>query len=109
MGAGARWRRVRIEAPVIVEHDLGGDEVTGWTLHFICQAEVRFGTGNERRVAAMEGASAPATFRLLKSSETDSVTERFRILLDGVEWDIASIAPSPNGRAVDITATCRKA
>lgn len=68
------------------------------------RARVTYGTGVERRAAAQEQASAPATVRVRKSSVTATVTPQDRLLLDGVEWDISSAVPFENV-AIDITAT----
>lgn len=108
IGAGKRINRIRFEAPVRTPLDVGGDDLTGWTLHFICDANIKYGTGSERREAAQEAASAPATFRVPSSSETRAVDESFRIVLDGAHWDISSIAPSMDQRELDITAIRRK-
>ncbi len=70
-------------------------------------AEVKFGTGAERREAAQESASAPATFRVLRTDLTAVVTPKDRIVFDSSYWDITSAVPLGFNEGVEITAVRR--
>jgi hypothetical protein len=64
-----------------------------------------FGTGQERREAAQESASAAATFRVLGNAVTEGVTVKDRIQFDGSAWDIISNVPIGRpGEGREITA-----
>lgn len=88
--AGQRDQLITFErnTPTTNDH---GDEVEGWSLVSQAWARVRFGTGAERREAAQERASQPATFECL-AIDTSSVTVTDRISFDDAFWDITSRA-----------------
>jgi head-tail adaptor len=93
MSASTRNRLVVIEHASIDTTD-NGDEVETWAEWCSEYAEVNFGTGRERRQAAQEQASVPATFKVLDNSKTRVVgPSGYRIRYDGV-WDIISAVPS---------------
>lgn len=74
------------------------------------RADIIFGTGQERRQAAQETASVPATFSMRRDSVTQTLTPADRLRYDDADWDISSIVPSRKYDAVlDITATRRAA
>jgi head-tail adaptor len=76
-----------------------------WEAYCIEWASVSFGTGQERREAAQESASASATFQVLRNSKTAALSVTDRIVFDGSTWDIISVVPSREFNAgVDITA-----
>ncbi len=105
MSASNRNRKVvfqRTGAPVddgyTTQPGTWADYCTEW-------AAVSFGTGQERRTAAQESASAPATFSVLANSLTRTLSVTDRIVFDGSNWDITSVVPSRELNAgVDITA-----
>ncbi|HEX8555774.1 MAG TPA: phage head closure protein [Sphingomonas sp.] len=101
-------RRITIQSGQAVRGALGRETETIWADHCKAWARVLFGTGQERREAAAEGASQSATFRVLSSAKTRTVTERFRILFDGRAWDITSIAPIGVNDEIEFTATVAK-
>jgi SPP1 family predicted phage head-tail adaptor len=104
MKAGNRDRRVTFERRMVTTDDYGG-ETEEWIEYYKAWANVSFGTGAERREAAQELASAPATFRVLWNSKTKllSVTDRINYL-DAL-WDILSVVPLGLNEGVEITAT----
>lgn len=68
-------------------------------------AEVRFGTGQERREAAQESASVPATFVMLDNPITRSLTTRDKIRFQATDWDISSSIPGVERGEWQVTAT----
>jgi SPP1 family predicted phage head-tail adaptor len=101
MGAGQRDRKIVFERNAPAFDGYGG-EVENWSTLETAWADVRYGTGQERREAAKESASVTATFQVLATSGTRSLTAVDRINFNGI-WDIVSAVP--NGRAfIDVTA-----
>ena len=82
------------------EHD---EEVEGFAPVGTEWANVIYGKGSERRQAAMEQASQPATFYVDDNALTRSITTADRIELDG-QWDIEGNVPSLNRVEREITA-----
>lgn len=102
VSAGELDRRIRFERRVTGRDDYGG-EVTIWSLLCLASAKVMFGRGDERRSAAQENASLPATFRVRHNARTAAVKPADRIVFDGGLWDIKSnVLFERDGR--DITA-----
>lgn len=56
-------------------------------------ADVRFGTAQEKREAAKEGAVQAASFECQRSAELDAIPMTARIGFDGSQWDIVERAP----------------
>lgn len=101
MSAGKRDRLVIFERATVATDAYGGETQT-WGEYHRAYAEVRWGTGQERREAAQERASVAATFQVLANSFTRALTPGDRLTLDGVAYDITSAVP--NGRAhIDVT------
>lgn len=104
MSAGRRNRKVMFQRATTTTDDYGG-EVPDWLDYASALASVNFGTGQERREAAQEAGSIPATFRVLRNTATAALSVKDRISFDGGNWDITSIAPSRElNRYLDITA-----
>ena len=83
-----------------------GEEVQTWADLGTEWAAVFYGRGDERRQAAMEQGSQPATFQMLANLNTLGLTIRDRIVLDGVNWDIVGLAPdTPKRGLIEVTAT----
>lgn len=115
MSLDARMRKFRIQiqtrAPV---EDSYGQEDDNWTPLGEEYASISFGTGVERREAAQDNASAPATFSILANQETNrlSVTDRICYPISDPDpekwpaWDITSIVPAKDNpmKGWDITA-----
>lgn len=71
--------------------DDGYNTVPGaWDTYCTEWADVRFSKGSERREAAQENASAPATFIVLSNDKTRTISVTDRISYDGGYWDIIS-------------------
>lgn len=108
MNAGERDKLIKIER---INEDGGttaengfGEKIENWTLLERSWAGMIWGKGIERRQAGREAASAPATFFVLSTIKTRTVTPADRIIYDGAIWDISSAVP--RGRAqIEITAT----
>lgn len=94
--------RITIERGTPIRDAFGGKEERVWALLTPAWAEVTYGTGAERRIAAQESASVSATFRVHRTSETTSVGPADRIQFGAGTWDIKSAVPY--GREdIDIT------
>lgn len=93
MNAGGRHHKIAIERRSVVTDPYGGETET-WAALVDEWADVRFGSGQERRTAAQEAGSQAATFVVLDNAKTRSVGLQDRISWDGAVWDIISIAPS---------------
>lgn len=102
MAAGKRDEKIEFQRNSPVETAHGGQQ-PNWNHHAYAWADINRGKGAERREAAQESASLPATFQVLANSATCRVNEsEYRIKFNGY-WDIISVAP--NGRKfIDITA-----
>lgn len=85
---------------------MGGAAAPSWTTLGTRLGKVLYGTGAERRGAAGEQAVQAATFRVLADALTKTITQKDRIVLDGLAWDITSIAPigAPAPREIEFTA-----
>jgi SPP1 family predicted phage head-tail adaptor len=104
MKATGRNRRIQFQRSISTKDDYG-QPVDSWATLCHAYASVNFGTGQERREAAQESGSAPATFSVLSNSDTNAVTVKDRIIFDGSAWDITSNVPSREFNAGrDITA-----
>jgi head-tail adaptor len=92
---GKRDRVIAFERLTVSRTTLGGKpEAAGtWAELGTRLASVLFGSGAERRAAAVEQAVQPATFRVLADELTTTITVKDRITHLGLSWDIASITP----------------
>lgn len=68
-------------------------------------AEVRFGTGQERREAAQEAASVAATFIMLANPITTALIPSDTLRFMGADWDISSSVPGRDRSEWQVTAT----
>jgi head-tail adaptor len=99
-----RDRYVMFQRKTVVIDDYGG-EIATWADFAGEWVGISFGTGQERREAAQEAGSAPATFYALRNSLTASLSVTDRISYDGSFWDITSVVPSKERNVgVDVTA-----
>lgn len=80
------------------------EPVSVWAEYGRASAKVTYGTGQERREAAQQSASAPATFRVRRNAVTAALTTQDRIQFLGAAWDISSIVPFQR-EGFDFTAT----
>ena len=107
IGAGDRNRRVSFEQATVMTGALG-TESESWAAFGAAWASVRFGAGAERRAAAMEASSQPATFIVPATTVTRALKPRdHRVIFDGRTWDIVSTMLSPNRAHMEITAIAR--
>lgn len=100
---GERDKRIEFQRRTVVENALGGEDEVSWPPIEKAWAKVLFGTGAERREAAVERSSQAATFDVAASSKRRTVTAGDRILFMGRGWDITSIALIGRDR-IDFTA-----
>lgn len=110
--AGRRIHSIRFQRLSSSEDALGGTDTSAWSNLFDNPrpAAVYYGSGGERRQAAVESAAQTATFNVLADSETRTVTTGDRIEFNGTPWDITSIAPigGPVPFEIDFTATTKR-
>ncbi|MGZ8286136.1 MAG: phage head closure protein [Allosphingosinicella sp.] len=113
--AGELNRRILFERNT-QGRDSAGNQEDSWAVLGRAWAKVMYGTGQERREAAQESATTPATFRVRRSAVTLSLTAADRLRFDPAGgapddaplWDIAGAVPFGND-GVDITAVRRTA
>lgn len=79
--------------------------IVEWADHARAYAAVLFGTGAERREAAQEAGSSPATFRTLYSPKLAAVEVKDRVNFKGADWDITSAVPIGFQEGFEFTAT----
>lgn len=94
-GAGDRDCQITFLAAATTTNDYN-ETVENWatpTTLATRVARVRFGTAQEKREAAQEGASQTATFECYRSPALDAVPMTARIGFDGSQWDITERAP----------------
>ena len=105
MAAGARDTLIEVQSSSTNENAMGGRSSKVWTKLVDAWAEVRYGTGAERRVLAQEASDVVATFQIPTSTNARNITAQHRLIIKGESghWDITSAVP--NGRnKIDITA-----
>jgi SPP1 family predicted phage head-tail adaptor len=78
--------------------------VMEWADYARAYASISFGTGAERREAAQEAGSAPATFRVLYSPKLAALSAKDRVNFKGSDWDITSVIPIGFQEGFEITA-----
>jgi head-tail adaptor len=114
--AGKLDRRVRFERRVSERNSVGNQKADAFEHLCDRSAWVQFGTGQERRQAAQDNATAPATFRVRRDQLTRQLKPRDRLRFDPVTpgdlatapvWDIVSAVPWER-EAIDVAAV-RKA
>jgi len=69
------------------------DQLPVWSTYATRRAYVRFGTAQEKREAAQEGAHQTATFECETSTTLKAVTTKDRISYLSSYWDLSEIAP----------------
>lgn len=105
--AGARSQLITFQRFTATTNDYG-EEIQTWADLETAWAQVRFGTGQERRAAAQEGNEQAATFGVIGNPVTRALTVRDRINYLGEAWDIQALNPTSNNQGVVITATRSK-
>ena len=109
-GAGQLNQSIAFQRNTGGRSAMGGAAPEAWTTLGTRKAKILYGSGAERRSAAGEQAVQPATFRVRADSLTKAVTQKDRITVDGLVWDITSIAPigGPAPTFIDFTATASR-
>lgn len=102
--AGKRRDRITFQRRTVTFDNFGG-EVETWEDLGKRWAWIIYGTGQERREAAQQSATVPATFNVPRDSLTRSLRADDRIAFDGALWNITG-APvrSVQLDGLDITA-----
>ena len=101
-------RAGRRDTPVVLERftsstDEYNEPVETWAPIGTEMAEVYFSRGDERRRAAMEQGEEAATFKMLATARTRSLTVRDRLQALGRTWNIKGSVP--RGRTgIEVTA-----
>jgi hypothetical protein len=104
IGAGKRDRKITFYPRAFAEDALGVETETDG-LPVFAWANVRFGTGAERRELAQAGSMQTATFRVLSSASLRGATERWEIDFAGARWGIVLIVPIGEAGDIEFTAT----
>ena len=77
-----------------------GNVTTGWADHLTVWADVRETLGRERIEAGRIEAASTATVRIRASAATRALTAADRAVVRGATWNIRSIVPVMNDRAL---------
>ncbi len=101
--AGYLTERVTIERATS-SRDAMNAKVETWAPLGTRWCQVNYGRGDERREAARESATLPASFRFRADGVTTSLTVKDRLTFEGAAWDITSVVPFERV-GVDVTAT----
>ncbi|RKF23374.1 head-tail adaptor protein [Altericroceibacterium spongiae] len=108
LSAGPIHKRIEIHTQQLLREDDFGSEIYDWAEDKKRWARIIYGTGQERRQAAQESATQPATIVMRHDSYTAAITtDAHRLFFDGVAWDIESIVKRKRDGEVSITATSR--
>lgn len=102
-----RFNQVEFRRKGSATENAAGEPIPGAsTLIAPAWAAVYYGKGQERREAAIEGASQPATFNVETNSALRGVTVADFVRFDGSDWDITNISPMSRSE-IDFTAVRR--
>lgn len=101
--AGDYDQLITFERATVVVDDYGGETPT-WATLATAWAQVRRGTGQERREASQEAGSQAATFVTDWSPTLEAIQITDRIQHNGDAWDITDVAPDGH-REIQFTAT----
>lgn len=104
IAAGKRDRKIAFYPRAVTEGPLGG-KVEADGAPVFAWANVRFGTGQERRELAQAGSLQTATFRVLSTAALRQATERWEIDFLGARWGIVGISPIGEADDIEFTAT----
>lgn len=92
MASGKRDRLVTFQRATVVADDYN-EEIETWSLLERAWANVLYGTGAERREAAIEQGRQALTLRTLTTPALRSLTLKHRAVLDGEVLDLVGISP----------------
>lgn len=105
MSIGARDKLIVIERQgEAVDNGFTRKAPDDWPEFTRAYAEVLYGTGQERREAAQEGASQAATFICGWTPKLAQVTVRDRLHALARDWDVTSVIIVGRNREVHLTA-----
>lgn len=102
MNPGERDELITFERGTVTVDDYGGETPT-WAEYAQAWANVRRGTGQERREAAQEAGSQSATFVTDWNPTLETIEITDRIQYRGDAWDIVDVAPDVR-REIQFTA-----
>ncbi len=102
MRAGRLDRRLTIQRWVASGQDTHGQETGAWQTQRTVWAERRFMGGAERLTIAQTVAGQTEIFRVRGRVD---VTPADRVVMDGVAFDVQSVAELGRGAGLEITAT----
>lgn len=92
-GRGDYDTLIEFQRQTTVKSPLGPEKPGGWAPITQAFAKVMFGTGQERRDGASQGAAQVATFRVLSTAKTRAVTVKdCRIMWGSQAWNITGWA-----------------
>lgn len=103
MDPGERELLITIERATPTTDDYGG-ETLAWATYATAWAQLRRGTGQERREAAQEAGSQSGTFVTDWTAVLEATQIKDRITYPGHEWDITDVAADGH-REIQFTAT----
>jgi SPP1 family predicted phage head-tail adaptor len=104
MRAGRLDRRLTIQRWVASGQDAHGQETGTWEVERIVWAERRFIGGAERLTISQTVAGQTEIFRVRGNVD---VTAADRVAMDGVAFDVQSVAELGRGAGLEITAVAR--
>lgn len=89
--------RITIKARTSDVDDVGG-VTRSWPTHHVCWAEVTFLSGEEFNEAKERAGQVDVRFSVRASSETAPVDQQYRVVYEGVTYDIVYVIPEPGAR-----------
>lgn len=105
MDPGKRDQLIVIQRATVASTNDYGEVVEGAPSEYATAwAQVRRGTGQERREASQEAGSQAATFVTDWNATLEAVQITDRIIYRGDTWDITDVAPDGN-KEIQFTAT----
>lgn len=108
-GSGRYDRRVEVSGYTVTQN-AAREDVKAWTVLGKRWAKIERGSGSERREAAQERSSLPATVILRYSEFASQIQpQTHRLAFDGLEWDIESASEGTLGRRREIMIVARAA
>lgn len=102
--AGERDQLITFERFTVTSTNDYGEETQDWALYATAWAQVRRGSGQERRLASQEAGSQAATFVTDWNPTLEAIQVKDRINYHNDTWDITDVAPDGN-REIQFTAT----
>lgn len=108
IAAGKRDKLVIVQRAITAKDEYG-EPVPSWGDIGRTRAQMIFGRGDERRAAAMQEGVQPATFLMLVTNVTRSLTLQDRLIAQGTVWNIRSVAiDTPRRGTVEVVAVANR-